>query len=42
METKGTPKKSIEKFIVQTKHLWLMPVILATKEAEIRRLAIRS
>jgi hypothetical protein len=25
---------------IETRHLWLMPVILSTQEAEIRRIAV--
>jgi hypothetical protein len=30
------------KIIKRTRHRWLMPVILATQEAEIRRIAVQS
>jgi hypothetical protein len=30
------------KRLLQTGHWWLMPVVLATQEAEIRRLAVQS
>jgi hypothetical protein len=33
---------TIKKFLTSAGHQWLMPVILATQEAEIRRLMIQS
>jgi hypothetical protein len=39
---KGTKKETCKNINKYAGHLWLTPVILATQEAEIRRIAVQS
>jgi hypothetical protein len=41
-ETLGLIPCTVKKKKIDARHQWLMPVILATQEAEIRRIAVRS
>jgi hypothetical protein len=43
MSTPGlSPTVSVKKLRMKARHQWLIPIILATREAEIRRMGVQS